>query len=838
MLHSMPPTEFPPFEFVSFSDVKSNAVIRHCVPRSDFVDKLTTHTYTEDKYAGTLFSPVVYAPKVTKRGKAGIEKATALAFDVEAKTGVVPVDQADVDRILSVCRGRRWEVVVYSTHSHRPESFRLRVVLFPNRPVLPPEFAPLRAVLRRELRIETIADPAAEDISRIFYWPAAQPGSTPIAEHNVGGDVDVDELLAGKSIAPFVGAVPHNVPDGWVYTKPPPHVGPIDIGPLRALMLKYKGGSHPNPERREYRSRLIRAFRLGERFATVNYRDALLAATGILTSLSPNSSAEEILCVMKDSLHTTYDGGDPIPYDAALDITRDLIEKTIEKKATEDVALDAWLKEEADNAERKEAAFRAALEGPAPKTASDLARVMETYEPPDIVYSIPTQSYVYPDRQGYFPQKNQINKEAVEKYLIEKGNVFGEVKARIKTGDHTNIYSYEFSPHNPPLFLREGLYQANTWRPSKVVPLEGDWGTIDAVLNTLTFNNVPKPDGGPGELVAGQDIDGKKWLVNWLALAVQQPDSVPGTAVLLNGMPQGSGKNTLNFIMQQIIGPENCADISNTQLESRFNSRWASKCFVFADEIYNREAAADITDKLKILVTGQTTISESKGKNEIETPNRAKYLFASNNTSPLRLDAGDRRFAVFTRHEAIPAEYTAQVSKLFTGDNRATPEFDREIAAFAYYLERYPASLDMARRPHNNPSKAALVDANTPMHQLFFKHVDEYGLDDLLEGAVQRLRKTTFLDDTYGRAHEIFGQWDFRDEGVAFKVIYQCYVHFAQERQNRPLGVQKFGNVLQGYPTWPRRTLGPQTRRVVCNKVPRVYPKNYTLYPEEKKPRI
>lgn len=814
------------FDHVTFADVKSNLVVRVQTTRTDFISRLLTHTYTTDKAAGGLFSPVVYAPKVTKRGKAGIEKATALAFDVEAKTGT-PVDQVDVDRVLRVCRDREWEVVIYSTHSHQPNNYRLRLVLFPSRPVEPPEFAPLRAVLKKELSIETIADPAAEDISRIFYWPAATPGSTPIAIHQPGGDVDVDELLVGKNITPFVGAVLHNVPEGWTYTKPAPHTGPIDIGPLRTLMSKYKGGSDANPEKREYRSRLIKAFRTGERFASINYRTALLTTVGVLVRLSPNSSAEEILCVMKDSLHTTYDGGDPISYDEALEITKDLIEKTIEKEETARVAREAWEREWDAAVAAKDAAFREALSGPAPKTAADLAAVMENYDAPLIVYSIPTQSYVYPDQQGYFPQKNQINKEAAGKYLIEKGVPYGEAMAIIKTGDHKNIYNYEFAPHLPPLFLREGLFQANTWRPSKVVPAEGAWDTIDAILDSLTYNNVVKPGGEPGEFEAGQDIEGKDWFVNWLALAVQHPDVVPGTAVLLNGMPQGSGKNTLNFIMQQIIGPENCADISNTQLESRFNSRWASKCFVFADEIYNRESTADITDKLKILVTGQTTISEAKGKNEVESQNRAKYLFASNNTSPLRLDAGDRRFTVFTRHAPISPEYTLRVSKLFTGDNRATPEFEKEIAAFAYYLERYSASLERARRPHNNPSKAALVDANTPMHQLFFAHVDEYGIDDLLEGAVQRVRKVTFLDDAYGRADEIFGQWDFGDEGVAYKVIYQCYVHFAQERQNRPLGMQKFGHMLQGHPTWARRTLGPQSRRVVCNKVPRKYPAGY-----------
>ncbi len=431
----------------------------------------------------------------------------------------------------------------------------------------------------------------------------------------------------------------------------------------------------------------------------------------------------------------------------------------------------------------------------------------------------PTEDrYYFPDPDGYFTHKTRVRKEALFAYLIEHGWDFGTAKTTLKACTHTNVYGFDMRPYNPPIFQNENQKFINTWRATKLIPEPGEWPSVNRVLESLLLNNVPDPQDENHTLVA-VDQAGKEWLINWLAWAVQHPASVPGTAVLVNGA-QNSGKNTLYHIMREILGEGNCAKVEQHQLESRFNSSWADKAFIFGDEIFNKEAA-DITDKLKSMITSAQVRIEAKGVNDGEVKNHAKLYFASNHLDPLKLDADDRRFSVFTRHEPVSDEFKAFSRSLFTVENEFVPSFYREVQAFAHYLLSLAVDEKRVKTPFNNISRRVLIKNNDSAHSLFFKHVDEHGIDELIEETAKAARHyegPEAINDTFGT------DWDFDDRGVATTAIYKCYAHFAKTNGFRyTLPLNKFGGAAMGHtPPWPpTRPALSSGKQVRCYKVRR-----------------
>lgn len=126
------------------------------------------------------------------RSNANVRAVTAAVFDLDH------LDASQLGLFESL-RARGLAFVAHSTHSHAPPGdCCLRLVLPLSRPVLPREWATVRA--RAVAALELPADPATKDVSRIYYLPDAPQGTQPVAETNEGEALDVDALLRGAGV--------------------------------------------------------------------------------------------------------------------------------------------------------------------------------------------------------------------------------------------------------------------------------------------------------------------------------------------------------------------------------------------------------------------------------------------------------------------------------------------------------------------------------------------------------------------------------------------------------------------------------------------------------------
>jgi energy-coupling factor transporter ATP-binding protein EcfA2 len=196
------------------------------------------------------------------------------------------------------------------------------------------------------------------------------------------------------------------------------------------------------------------------------------------------------------------------------------------------------------------------------------------------------------------------------------------------------------------LVKHNGLMTFNTFVPTRIVPREGDWSNIRALVMNLV----------------GEDRreEAFEFFLDWLALVVQRiyvqkaPQKML-TAVVLHG-EQGSGKGTLVEVLQMLYPEGSVITVDQERLEERFSSWNADTLLLVANEVNSgttKEKA--LANKLKRLITDPTVVVEEKGeKAQPNAKNKMTLLFCSNDDRPVRIERGDRRFIVFHSRTKLP----------------------------------------------------------------------------------------------------------------------------------------------------------------------------------------
>ena len=141
------------------------------------------------------------------------------------------------------------------------------------------------------------------------------------------------------------------------------------------------------------------------------------------------------------------------------------------------------------------------------------------------------------------------------------------------------------------------------------------------------------------------DTDLADWLLNWMALGVQQPATVIGTAPVLRGLP-GTGKSLLANAYGRLWGPHYTTITHHEQVVGRFNAHLAGMRFVFIDEgIFGGDRRH--AGVIKTRVTENWIMLEAKGVDPIRMRNRMIFMIASNEESVVPADLWDRRWQMF-----------------------------------------------------------------------------------------------------------------------------------------------------------------------------------------------
>jgi phage/plasmid-associated DNA primase len=158
-----------------------------------------------------------------------------------------------------------------------------------------------------------------------------------------------------------------------------------------------------------------------------------------------------------------------------------------------------------------------------------------------------------------------------------------------------------------------------------------------------------------------------KYLLRYLAWAVQNPDKHAEALVVLKSRKQGTGKSTLGKVMLDVFGKHHGALVDDKErILGRFTDWLEHVSFVLAEEIL---FAGDpkTTDKLKSVITGETIQVEGKFRSCRQVPNRLKIIATSNHDHAVASGVHDRRNVVY------------DVSDERAGDRRWFDELYRDL---------------------------------------------------------------------------------------------------------------------------------------------------------------
>lgn len=175
-----------------------------------------------------------------------------------------------------------------------------------------------------------------------------------------------------------------------------------------------------------------------------------------------------------------------------------------------------------------------------------------------------------------------------------------------------------------------------------------------------------------GNICAGNDVV-FQFVRRWMAHAIQKPEEVPETALVMRG-PMGTGKGRFAYWFGQLFG-EHYRPVSNLDhLFGKFNGHMENAILVFGDEITwggNKERERLLLN----MITDDMLNIERKGK-DMGTPvkNYRRFLFASNDDWPIAMGPRDRRFVILDvndKHQQDHAYFEALNAQMENGGLQA-----------------------------------------------------------------------------------------------------------------------------------------------------------------------
>lgn len=224
-----------------------------------------------------------------------------------------------------------------------------------------------------------------------------------------------------------------------------------------------------------------------------------------------------------------------------------------------------------------------------------------------------------------------IDRLAPETFTVrgEDGSHRPMSKAKMWLGHKlaSHYYRIDFDPALPP---GDNGRTWNLWTGFGAEPQPGDW----SLLKTHIFGNI----------CAGNERL-YEWLLNWMALGLQDRGEVIGTAPVLIGMP-GTGKGVLAHAYGRLWGAHFVTVTHPEHVLGRFSGHLIARRFVFIDEGTfggNRREAG----QLKTRITEPEIVLEKKGVDAIRMRNRMIFMLASNEASVVPADKNDRRWMIF-----------------------------------------------------------------------------------------------------------------------------------------------------------------------------------------------
>ena len=182
-----------------------------------------------------------------------------------------------------------------------------------------------------------------------------------------------------------------------------------------------------------------------------------------------------------------------------------------------------------------------------------------------------------------------------------------------------------------PIVEREGEKYLNLWEGFSCKPRKGKgkWKYTQRHIYKILCNSDPTKF---------------KYLIKWLAWAVQHPDKRAEVAIVFKG-EKGTGKSFLFSQFKKIFGIHGMVLTNPNRLTGKFNSHFRMLSFLFCDEVYY-PGDKEIEGTVKALITEEFIDTEAKMKDVITSRNRLHIAMATNNDWVIPATKDERRYFI------------------------------------------------------------------------------------------------------------------------------------------------------------------------------------------------
>ena len=145
------------------------------------------------------------------------------------------------------------------------------------------------------------------------------------------------------------------------------------------------------------------------------------------------------------------------------------------------------------------------------------------------------------------------------------------------------------------------------------------------------------------------------YFIRYFADMFQNPMNNPGICLVLKSR-EGWGKDLLTATLKKLLGDDLAYKTGNAQhVFGAFNAKVKNKLLIQLNELSGKDGFA-FKDTIKDFITADNITINDKGKSQYEQSNYSRWIFCTNNLTPIELKADSRRFVVVTADPVKPPD--------------------------------------------------------------------------------------------------------------------------------------------------------------------------------------
>ena len=324
-------------------------------------------------------------------------------------------------------------------------------------------------------------------------------------------------------------------------------------------------------------------------------------------------------------------------------------------------------------------------------------------------------------------------KEGLRSRLLSEG--IGGDEAKQRAFNLPAATGFIFNPASPSrVVVHDSNIYLNEYTGMPLQPAEGEWEDIATLLRH----------------VVDYDKEAFEYVLDWLAAPLQNLHQWKGskrnkTAIVFYGI-QGTGKGLLfgpDGVMRALYGDANMVEINQYNLADSFTHSRLEKClFISANEVSSGGVRdAKTLERLKMWITEPKLSVRAMRRASEEADVHFNMIFMSNDSQPVRLEPGDRRYSAFLQRSPILATDRDLVHRLIKSRDAGWPE----AAAFLRHLLSRVVKRDLAV-PMANKHRRRLLNLGQPSHVVFVEQLKELGLEGIAYDWAEDKDKGSFGD--------------------------------------------------------------------------------------------